>query len=124
MAEKFHNVLLAEDDFANAEFVKLVLRNSNMSIIHALNGAQALDAFRDNPDIDLVLMDIKMPVMDGYTATREIRKINKDIPVIAVTAFALDGDREKALDAGCTDYITKPVSKEKLTGIVSFYLSK
>ncbi len=115
-------LLLAEDDFANAEYVKLVVKRNNISVIHARNGEEAIDMFRNNQSIDIVLMDIKMPVMDGYSATREIRKLDKNIPVIALTAFALDGDRERALEAGCTDYITKPVSKERLIGVIESYL--
>jgi CheY-like chemotaxis protein len=119
-----YKLLLAEDDFANAEFVKIVFRKANVNVFHALNGAEALDIFRSRDDIDLVLMDIKMPVMDGYCATKEIRKLNGNIPVIALTAFALEGDRERALEAGCTEYVTKPVNRDRLLGIVSSYLGK
>lgn len=119
-----HRLLLAEDDYANAEFVKIVFRKANINVIHAHNGAEAVQMFRDGNNVDMVLMDIKMPVMDGYSATKEIRKINKDIPVIALTAFALDGDREKAFEAGCNEYITKPVDRERLLKVVSNYLDK
>ncbi len=118
-----YKLLLAEDDFANAEYVKLVVRHQNINIIHARNGAEAVDMFKNNPLVDIVLMDIKMPIMDGYEATREIRRLNVDIPVIALTAFALDGDREKALNAGCTDYLTKPVSKDILLSVIGSYLA-
>ena len=118
-----YKLLLAEDDFANAEYVKLVVRHQNINIIHAKNGAEAVDLFKNNPLVDLILMDIKMPIMDGYEATREIRRLNVDIPVIALTAFALDGDREKALNAGCTDYLTKPVSKDILLSVIGSYLA-
>ncbi len=118
-----YKLLLAEDDFANAEYVKLVVRHQNINIIHAKNGAEAVDLFKNNPLVDLILMDIKMPIMDGYEATREIRRLNVDIPVIALTAFALDGDREKALNSGCTDYLTKPVSKDILLSVIGSYLA-
>ncbi len=65
----------------------------------------------NNPDIDLVLMDIKLPTIDGYEATRQIRKFNKDVIIIAQTAYALEGDREKAIAAGCNDYISKPIKR-------------
>lgn len=115
-------LLLAEDDYANAEYVKLVVRHQDIYVIHAKNGAEAVDMFKNNPLVDIVLMDIKMPVMDGYEATREIRKLNNEIPVIALTAFALDGDREKAINAGCTDYLTKPVGKDMLLSVIGSYL--
>ena len=119
-----YKLLLAEDDFANAEYVKLVMRHQNISVIHAKNGSEAVDLFKNTPLVDIILMDIKMPIMDGYEATREIRKLNLNIPVIALTAFALDGDREKALNAGCTDYLTKPVSKDILLSVIGSYLAK
>jgi two-component system, cell cycle response regulator DivK len=68
----------------------------------------------ENPDINLVLMDLKLPVMSGFEATRQIKSMRKDLPVIAITAFAMSGDESKALEAGCDDYIAKPVSKEIL----------
>jgi len=119
-----YKLLLAEDDFANAEYVKLVMRHQNISVIHAKNGSEAVNLFKNTPLVDIILMDIKMPIMDGYEATREIRKLNLNIPVIALTAFALDGDREKALNAGCTDYLTKPVSKDILLSVIGSYLAK
>lgn len=119
-----YKLLLAEDDFANAEYVKLVMRHQNINVIHAKNGSEAVDLFKNTPLVDIILMDIKMPIMDGYEATREIRKLNLKIPVIALTAFALDGDREKALNAGCTDYLTKPVSKDILLSVIGSYLAK
>ena len=121
---RIFNLLLVEDDYANAEFVKIIFRKENIKIFHVVNGADAVDLFNNNPMLDLVLMDIKMPVMDGYIATQEIRKINTNIPIIAFTAFALDGDREKAIEAGCTDYVIKPVNKEKLINMVKLYLAK
>lgn len=117
-------ILLAEDDFANAEYVKLALRKLNVSIYHAQDGAQAVDYFKTNQPIDLIIMDIKMPIMDGYIATKLIRELDCDVPIVAFTAFALDNDKEKAMSAGCTDYITKPVSKDHLISTISKYLEK
>ena len=79
---------------------------------------------RNNPDIDLVLMDIQMPDMDGYEATRQIRLFNKDVVIIAQTAFALTGDREKAIEAGCNDYISKPIKKDELMVLVQKHFKK
>jgi hypothetical protein len=83
-------------------------------ILHAANGDEAVETCRKIPGIDLVLMDIKMPRMNGYEATRMIRSFNKDIVIVAQTAYALSGDREKALEAGCNDYISKPIRKADL----------
>jgi CheY-like chemotaxis protein len=82
-----------------------------------------VDLFRENRDIDLILMDLKMPVVDGYIATLKIREMDKKIPIIAQTAYALAGDSKKAMDAGCTDYITKPIKKEILLSKVERLLN-
>ena len=80
-----------------------------------------MGACRDNPDLDLVLMDIRMPEMGGYEATRQIRQFNKDVIIIAQTAYGLAGDREKALKAGCTDYISKPIDINLLKALIRKY---
>jgi len=79
---------------------------------------------RNNPDIDLVLMDIQMPDMDGDEATRQIRQFNKDVVIIAQTAYALIGDREKAIAAGCNDYISKPIKKDELLEVMQRYFTQ
>jgi len=112
------NVLIAEDNLPNFLYLKSLFSKYNYQILHALNGAEALKLFNKNKTIDLILMDLKMPVMDGLETTREIRKIDKNIPIIALTAFAMENDREKAIEAGCNDYISKPVSNEKLIEII------
>ncbi|MDZ7739528.1 MAG: response regulator [Bacteroidales bacterium] len=91
-------------------------------LLFATDGEEAVRICRETPGIDLVLMDIKMPVLDGYDATREIRKFNKDLPIIAQTAYAFYGDSENALEAGCNDYISKPVKQADLLKMVSKYI--
>lgn len=93
-----------------------------MKILHAINGEIAVSMAKKNPDIDLVLMDIKMPVMNGLEATEKIKKIRPELPVIAQTAFASPVDNQKALDAGCDDYITKPLHRQLLLELVNKYL--
>ena len=88
------------------------------------NGLEAVKACRENPDIVLVLMDIQMPEMNGYEATRQIRQFNKEVIIIAQTAFGLTGDREKAMDAGCNDYISKPIKKDEFMELMQKYLKK
>ena len=111
-------ILIAEDVEAADTYLSIVVKNIGKEILHAKTGTETIVLCRENQDIDLVLMDIKMPVMSGYKATRKIREFNKDVVIIAQTAYALAGDREKALDAGCDDYISKPIKKDKLMEII------
>jgi CheY-like chemotaxis protein len=115
-------LILAEDDYANAQFVKIVFSRENVCVLHAENGKDAVDLFVRNPGVNLILMDVKMPLMDGYTATREIRKLNREVPIVAITAFTLDNDRTRALEAGCNEYFTKPVSIDQLKMIKNSYI--
>ena len=93
-------------------------------IIKVKTGREAIEACRNNPDIDLVLMDIQMPGLNGYEATRQIRQFNKDVVIIVQTAYGLTGDREKSLDAGCNDYISKPINKNELDSLIQKYFNK
>jgi PAS domain S-box-containing protein len=112
-------ILVAEDDkFSELLFIKLA-EGYTREIIAVHTGVEAIAACRKNPDIDLVLMDISMPEMDGYEATREIRKFNKDIIIIAQTGHALAGDKEKSMAAGCNDSITKPINRFDLMKIIT-----
>jgi PAS domain S-box-containing protein len=115
--EHLHNagtILIAEDDAVSFSLLESYLSKENFKLIHAKNGQEAIQVVREKSDIDLILMDVRMPKLDGYTAIKEIKKINPEIPVIAQTAYALEGDREKALKAGCVDYIAKPLRKNEL----------
>ena len=111
-------ILIAEDDEASEKYLTRIVRIFGREIITVRTGREAVEACRNNPDIDLVLMDIKMPEMDGYEATRLIRKFNTTVIIIAQTAFALSGDHEKALEAGCNDSIAKPIQKDKLAMLI------
>ncbi len=106
-------VLLAEDDDICLSYLLTILEEISSDIIVAKDGKEAVEKARKNPDIDIILMDIKLPEMNGYKATQEIRKFNKDVIIIAQTAYALLGDKEKALQAGCNDYISKPIEKHE-----------
>jgi signal transduction histidine kinase len=117
-------VLIAEDDEASERLLGIEVRKLSKEIIRVRTGLEAVVVFRDNPDIDLILMDIQMPGMDGYEATRQIRQINKDVVIIAQTAFGLSGDREKAIEAGCTDYISKPIKNVELQKLIQKYFKK
>ena len=117
-------LLVAEDVYANFQLLEAILKKMNFRIIHVENGVEAINACRNHPEIDLVLMDVKMPEMDGYEATGLIKKLRPGLPVIAVTAYALSGDKEKALKAGCDDYISKPVKAAVLVEILNRFLNK
>ena len=107
------NILVAEDDILNYLFLEEIFSDLDVNIKHATNGKEAVELFKSEK-FDLVLMDIKMPVMDGLEATRKIKSINPKVPVIAVSAHAFWSEQEKAFQAGCDDYITKPLRPEEL----------
>jgi len=117
-------ILIAEDDEISESFLTNAMNRFSREIIKVRTGAEAIEACRNNPDIDLILMDVKMPVMDGYEATRQIRQFNNEVVIIAQTAYALMGDREKASKAGCNDYIPKPFKKEELMVLIEKYFKK
>nr|WP_320117938.1 PAS domain S-box protein [uncultured Marinifilum sp.] len=112
-------VLIAEDDEYAREYLSILLKRISGEILLAENGEMAVELASKHSDIDLILMDMKMPKLSGYEATKQIRENNKTVPIIAQTAFALAGDREKTLQAGCNDFISKPVSADHLYGAVN-----
>lgn len=112
--EKEITLLIAEDDDIGFYYLERILKNKGYQIIRAKNGQEAVDLCANNPAINLVLMDIQMPVVNGYDATREILKIRPKLPIIAQTAYAFSEDREKVFESGCVDYLAKPISKQAL----------
>ncbi len=107
-------ILIAEDDDSNRFFIQVILKKQGFKVFTAFNGREAVEKCRKHPEISLVLMDLKMPVMNGYEATREINALQKDINIIAVTSHAMSGDERLALKAGCDDYLSKPVKVDAL----------
>jgi CheY-like chemotaxis protein len=116
-------ILIVEDDQVSEMLLSLVARKISKHILKVGTGMEAIEACHCYPDIDMILMDIKMPEMDGYEATRQIRKFNKKVVIIAQTAYVLPGELQLALNAGCNDYITKPVNPELLKDMVLKYLN-
>jgi CheY-like chemotaxis protein len=114
-------ILIAEDNENSGTLLKMLTNTFSNRVLDAVTGKEAVEICRNNPDIDLILMDIKMPVLDGYEATKLIREFNKDVIIIAQTAFGFDGEREKAINAGCTDYILKPINKNQLFQAIRKY---
>ena len=108
-------ILLVEDDDTSYEFLKIILSNLGVNkVVWAKDGEEAIKQCKENTAINLVLMDVNLPAIDGYEATKVIKAFRPNLPIIAQTAYALTGDREKSLAAGCDDYITKPIKKEQL----------
>jgi two-component system, cell cycle response regulator DivK len=112
-------ILVAEDDENNFALIDTVLKKNNYRVLHAKNGLEAVEICR-REEIDLVLMDIKMPVMDGYTATKQILEIKPGQKIISQTAYA--GDRKTALENGCIDFISKPFTRSALLALISNYI--
>jgi CheY-like chemotaxis protein len=116
-------ILIAEDDEISEMLISIDVEKFSREIVIVRNGFEAVEVCRNNPDIDLILMDIQMPVMNGYEATRQIRQFNKDVYIIAQTAFGLLGDKERAIEEGCNDFITKPINVDELHSIILKYFT-
>lgn len=114
-------ILIAEDDETSELLLRTYLKPHAKKILSAKNGVEAVEIAKNNPDIDLIMMDIQMPLLNGFLATEKIRKFNSKSVIIAQTAFGLSGDRDKALEAGCNDYIAKPIKKEELKTMIRKY---
>lgn len=117
-------ILVAEDEDSNYRYIEKLLSKAGFEILRANNGYEAVEYARIYDDIDLILMDIKMPVKNGVEATREIKLFKPQIPIIATTAFAIPGDRDVFLKAGCDDYIPKPIKSTTLIDLVDKYIKK
>lgn len=127
--EKYKNlesktILIVEDDEASYKYLKIVLEEYGTNIIWAKDGKTSIKYCKENANIDIVLMDINMPEMNGYEATKEIKKFSPNLPIVAQTAFAIAGDREKAIDAGCDNYIPKPIDKDELLEMIHQHIKK
>ncbi|MBE0650246.1 MAG: GAF domain-containing protein [Bacteroidales bacterium] len=116
--QKRLKILIVEDDEVSEMLLKYVLEPFSKEFLTTASGKKAIEICKQNPDIDIIMMDIRIPEMDGYESARQIRKFNKDVLIIAQTAFALEGDREKAMEAGCNDYISKPIQLDKFKVIL------
>lgn len=120
---KDKTILIAEDDTSNFYYFKMLFSETNMKVIHAQNGKEAIQKTKENAP-DLILMDLKMPEMDGLKAVKAIRKNNSEIPIIAQTAFSMENDEQESLNAGCNAYITKPIQKHQLFRLIDKFLSQ
>ena len=115
-------VLVVEDDFSSRLYLNKLLEKMGVRIFNAVDGKEAFDLVMKTPEIELILMDIQLPVLDGYTCTKMLREAGKDIIIIAQTAYGLTGDKEKMIDSGFDDYLIKPISSSQLMSKLSAYL--
>jgi len=111
---KGKKILIVEDDLSSRLYLNKILEKAGVAIVNAGDGQEALNTVISTPDIDIILMDIQLPVMDGYSALIKIREVRKDVIVIAQTAYGLLGDKEKILNSGFNDYIIKPILSQNL----------
>ena len=114
-------ILIAEDDEASLLYLSLLVEEFSSEILMAKKSLEAVEIYKNNPNIDLILMDMQMPYLNGYEATSQIRELNKNVVIIAQTVFALSFDRQKVIDAGCNDYISKPISIDEFTALIRKY---
>jgi len=115
---------VVDDDVSNVYVLSKILEEKNVQVVIGRTGREGIEKLNENPGINLVIMDIMMPEMDGYTAMREIRKDERfvNLPIIALTAKAMKGDREKCIEAGANDYLSKPVKTDKLLSLLRVWL--
>ena len=114
MSENLVDILLVEDDLVSKEFLEALLESTHAKVFVAKSGKEAIELLNQHKTFDCVLMDIRLPDINGFDITVEFKKVNKDIPVIAQTAFAMADDKTKCKIAGCDDYISKPIDRDEL----------
>jgi CheY-like chemotaxis protein len=119
-------VVIVDDDVRNVFALTSVLEANGMDVVYAENGREGIETLQANPDVDLVLMDVMMPELDGYETTQQIRRHEafSELPIISLTAKAMKGDREKSIASGASDYITKPVDTDQLLSLMRVWLYK
>jgi CheY-like chemotaxis protein len=119
---KGRNILIVEDDFSSKLYLNKLLEKSGAVIYNAGDGKEAFEIIMNNSDIELILMDIQLPVLDGYTCTKMLRDAGKELIIIAQTAYGLNWDRKRLITSGFNDYLLKPISQSQLMEKLSTYL--
>jgi CheY-like chemotaxis protein len=114
-------ILIGEDEMVNLKLLEMILVKTNATIIHGNTGLEVLAQFKNNKNVSVILMDIKMPDMDGIEAAQEIRKLNPTIPIIAQTAYALEGEKTRCKEAGFSGYVTKPINRKELLALIESF---
>ena len=121
---KGRKVLVVEDDKESQVYYRELIRKNNAEVVIAGNGEKALKYIQEDVDINLVLLDIRLPGNDGYFVSQQIKRLRNDLPIIAQTAYAMPGEKNKSIQYGCDHFLTKPVRKEELYRVISNYLDK
>jgi len=121
---KGRKILIVEDDFSSRLYLNKILERTGAILLNAVDGQEAIDIASDNVDLDLILMDLQIPVIDGYASADKIRGLGRKIIIIAQTAYGLTGDREKIINSGFDDYIIKPIYAEQLIDKLNSFFSK
>jgi two-component system cell cycle response regulator DivK len=119
---KGKKILIVEDDFSSKLYMNKILERSGAVLFNAGDGKEALDLVMENSDIEIILMDIQMPVLDGYACTKILRESGNNMVIIAQTAYGLNTDKERIMSLGFNDYLIKPISQNQLIDKISFYL--
>ncbi|MCG8698539.1 MAG: response regulator, partial [Bacteroidales bacterium] len=119
-----YSILVVEDSEDNRKFINQVLKQTQINTINAANGKEAIEAMNFEKSIDVILMDLQMPVLNGFDASKVIKRHYPNIPIIALSALAMESDKERALSHGCDDYLAKPIQIEKLLGKIAQYIHK
>lgn len=117
-------LLIVEDDFSSRLYLNKILEKTGLILLNAVDGGEAVKIAEDNQDIDIILMDIQLPVMDGYTAAKKIKEFRSGLIIIAQTAYGLLGDKERIISSGFDDYIIKPILSNNLIEKISYHLSQ
>lgn len=123
-AWKNNTILIVEDNEDSYTLIEIILKKLQPKLIHAKNGIEAVELCKTNKEIDVVLMDINLPLLNGYEATEQIKKFRNELPIIAQTAYAMGEEMDKCFDAGCDDYIPKPINRELLYTKLNKYVEK
>lgn len=116
-------ILLAEDEEANTIYMSYILSRLDTEVVYASTGREAINFCMANPEISLVLMDIRMPELDGLEATRQIRAFRPDLPIVALTAFGFHWNKAEVFEAGCTTYLSKPVTMSQIKSLLDTYIN-
>ena len=119
-----YSILIVEDEEINYLYLEILLENfnENLIVLHAKNGRDAVEICEENSSIDLVLMDLKMPIMNGFLATEKIKKFRPNLPIVAQTAYSTNDEKEHAIASGCNDFISKPIDQNEFEMILNKYL--
>jgi CheY-like chemotaxis protein len=115
-------ILVVEDNIMSYKLFTAYFKNSNLELLHAEDGQEAVNAFKEHPDVDLILMDIQLPVLNGLEVTKQIRKLNSIVPIIATTANVFEDEKEACRTAGCNHFISKPINFIELFDVLDKYL--